>query len=110
LTLYHLDPDKPTWLGLDLSPDRKHAALVAAQKLSGERFYLQLLHTWSNDYSLNDLAIANDLAPYARKYNVQTVAYTQKNSSSGLPVRLVPQAFQLLTWMGRYMLKVAIDG
>ena len=84
-----LDPDKPIWLGLDLSPDRKHAALVAAQKLSGERFYLQLLHTWSNDYSLNDLAIANDLAPYARKYNVQTVAYS-KRTAQAVASRLVP--------------------
>jgi hypothetical protein len=89
-----LDPDKPTWLGLDLSPDRKFAALVAAQKLSGERFYIQLLHTWSNDYSLNDLAIANDLAPYARKYNVQTVAYSKRTAqavasrlvSAGIPI------------------------
>ncbi len=33
-----LDPEKPTWFGLDLSPDRKFGALVATQKLSGERF------------------------------------------------------------------------
>ena len=84
-----LDPEQPTWLGLDLSPDRKFGALVAAQKLSGERFYVQLLHTWSNDYSLNDLAIANDLAPYARKYNTQTVAYS-KRTSAAVASRLVP--------------------
>ena len=84
-----LDPDKPTWLAIDCSPDRKHAALVAAQKLTGERFYIQLLHTWSNDYSLNDLAIANDLAPYARKYNVQTVAYS-KRTAQAIASRLVP--------------------
>jgi len=46
-----LDPEQPTWFGLDLSPDRKFGALVATQKLSGERFNLVLLHTWSNDYS-----------------------------------------------------------
>jgi hypothetical protein len=27
-----LDPEQPTWLGLDLSPDRKFGALVATQK------------------------------------------------------------------------------
>ena len=75
-----LDPEQPTWLGLDLSPDRKFGALVAAQRLSGERFYVQLLHTWSNDYSLNDLAVANDIAPYVRKYNTQTVAYSKRTS------------------------------
>ncbi|NBW22792.1 MAG: hypothetical protein EBR82_84085, partial [Caulobacteraceae bacterium] len=63
-----LDPEKETWFGLDLSPDRKFGALVATQKLPGEKFNLVLLHTWSNDYSINDLAVANDIAPYVRKY------------------------------------------
>ena len=84
-----LDLEKPTWLGLDLSPDRKFGALVATQKLSGERFNLVLLHTWSNDYSLNDLAIANDIAPYVRKYNTQTVAYS-KRTAQAVASRLVP--------------------
>jgi len=84
-----LDPEQPTWLGLDLSPDRKFGALVATQKLSGERFNLVLLHTWSNDYSLNDLAIANDIAPYVRKYNTQTVAYS-KRTAQAVASRLVP--------------------
>ena len=77
-----LDPEQVTWLGLDLSPDRKFGALVAAQRLPGERFYIQLLHTWSNDYSLNDLAVANDIAPYVRKYNTQTVAYSKRTSQA----------------------------
>jgi len=84
-----LDPEQPTWLGLDLSPDRKFGALVATQKLSGERFNLVLLHTWSNDYSINDLAVANDIAPYVRKYNVQTVAYS-KRTAQAVASRLVP--------------------
>jgi phage terminase large subunit-like protein len=84
-----LDPDKETWFGLDLSPDRKFGALVATQKLSGERFNLVLLHTWSNDYSINDLAVANDIAPYVRKYNVQTVAYS-KRTAQAVASRLVP--------------------
>ena len=84
-----LDPEAPTWLGLDLSPDRKFGALVATQKLPGERFNLVLLHTWSNDYSLNDLAVANDIAPYVRKYNTQTVAYS-KRTAQAVASRLVP--------------------
>ena len=89
-----LDPEQLTWLGLDLSPDRKFGALVAAQRLSGERFYVQLLHTWSNDYSLNDLAVANDIAPYVRKYNTQTVAYS-KRTSQAVASRLVPAGIQV---------------
>jgi len=84
-----LDPEKETWFGLDLSPDRKFGALIATQKLSGERFNLVLLHTWSNDYSINDLAVANDIAPYVRKYNVQTVAYS-KRTAQAVASRLVP--------------------
>jgi phage terminase large subunit-like protein len=84
-----LDPDKETWFGLDLSPDRKFGALVATQKLPGERFNLVLLHTWSNDYSINDLAVANDIAPYVRKYNVKTVAYS-KRTAQAVASRLVP--------------------
>jgi len=84
-----LDPEKETWFGLDLSPDRKFAALVATQKLSGEKFNLVLLHTWSNDYSINDLAVANDIAPYVRRYNVQTVAYS-KRTAQAVASRLVP--------------------
>jgi hypothetical protein len=84
-----LDPEAPTSLGLDLSPDRKFGALVATQKLSGERFNLVLLHTWSNDYSLNDLAVANDIAPYVRRYNTQTVAYS-KRTAQAVASRLVP--------------------
>jgi phage terminase large subunit-like protein len=84
-----LDPEKETWFGLDLSPDRKFGALTATQKLLGERFNLVLLHTWSNDYSINDLAVANDIAPYVRKYNVQTVAYS-KRTAQAVASRLVP--------------------
>jgi phage terminase large subunit-like protein len=70
------------WMGLDLSPDRKFGALVAAQRMPGERFYVQLLHTWSNDFSLNDLAIANDVAPYYRKYQVETIAYSKRTAAA----------------------------
>jgi hypothetical protein len=89
-----LDPEQPTWLGLDLSPDRKFGALVATQKLPGERFNLVLLHTWSNDYSLNDLAVANDIAPYVRRYNTQTVAYS-KRTAQAVASRLVPAGISI---------------
>jgi hypothetical protein len=87
-----LDPDKETWFGLDLSPDRKFGALVATQKLPGEKFNLVLLHTWSNDYSINDLAVANDIAPYVRKYNVQTIAYSARTAQA-VASRLIPAGF-----------------
>jgi hypothetical protein len=87
-----LDPEQPTWFGLDLSPDRKFAALTATQRLPGEKFNLVLLHTWSNDYSINDLAVANDIAPYVRKYNVQTIAYSARTAQA-VASRLIPAGF-----------------
>lgn len=94
-----LSTDKPIWFGLDLSPDRKFAALVAAQRIEGEQFYVTLLHTWSNDFSLNDLAIANDIAPYARKYNVETIAYSARTAQA-VASRLAHAGFPLTNMDG----------
>ena len=33
-----LDLDKLTWLAIDLSPDRRHASLVGAQKIGEENY------------------------------------------------------------------------
>jgi hypothetical protein len=68
-----LDPDKLTWLAIDLSPDRRHASLVGAQKLGDDKFVVKLLHTWTNELQLDDKAIANELADYARKYPTEYV-------------------------------------
>lgn len=84
-----LDPEKLTWLAIDLSPDRKHASLVGAQKLGDENFVVKLLHTWSNELQLDDKAIANDLADYARKYSTEYVLYSRKTSAA-VAARLAP--------------------
>ena len=84
-----LDPEKLTWLAIDLSPDRKHASLVGAQKLGEENFVVKLLHTWSNELQLDDKAIANDLADYARKYSTEYVLYSRKTSGA-VAARLAP--------------------
>ena len=84
-----LDPDKLTWLAIDLSPDRKHASLVGAQKLGNEQFVVKLLHTWSNELQLDDKAIANDLADYARRYATEYVLYSRKTSGA-VAARLAP--------------------
>ena len=84
-----LDIDKLTWLAIDLSPDRRHASLVGAQKLGEESFVVKLLHTWSNDLQLDDKAIANDLADYARKYPTEYVLYSRRTSGA-VAARLAP--------------------
>jgi phage terminase large subunit-like protein len=84
-----LDPDNLTWLAIDLSPDRRHASLVGAQKLGQDNFVVKLLHTWSNDLQLDDKAIANELADYARKYPTEHVLYSRKTSGA-VAARLAP--------------------
>lgn len=89
-TALELDDTKLTWLGLDLSPDRRHGALVAAQRIDGDRFFVQLLHTWHNPVSLDDKQIANECAPYARRFsNLEVLAYS-KRTSLAVAMRLSP--------------------
>ena len=90
-----LDVEKVTWFGLDLSPDRRDGALVAAQKNADDTFIVKLLHTWHNPISLDDKAIANDVAPYARKYPVEYVAFS-KRTSSAVAARLAPAGIPII--------------
>jgi phage terminase large subunit-like protein len=96
-----LDIDKLTWLAIDLSPDRKHASLVGAQKIGGEQFVVKLLHTWQNDLQLDDKAIANDLADYARKYPTEYVLYSRKTSAA-VAARLAPAGIPIFDMDGVY--------
>ena len=77
-----LDEDKLTWMAIDISPDRKHAALVAAQKLGSESFIVKLLHTWENNIQLDDRAIANDAASYCRRYPIEYLLYSRRTSGA----------------------------
>lgn len=87
---FDLVEDKSTWLGIDLSPDRKFAALVGAQQIDDEgSFGVKLLHTWDNTLQLDDKAIANDLAFYARKYSTDYVLYS-KRTAGAVAARLTP--------------------
>jgi hypothetical protein len=84
-----LNEDKLTWMAIDISPDRKHAALVAAQKLGSESFVIKLLHTWENSIQLDDRAIANDAASYCRKYPIEYLLYS-KRTSGAVAARMQP--------------------
>lgn len=79
-----LDPDLPIYLGLDLTPDRRDGALVAAQRLPLEkdRFLCVLLHTWHNDVQLDAKAVANDVANYVRQYPTDGLLYSTLTSAA----------------------------
>jgi hypothetical protein len=84
-----LDPEKLTWMAIDISPDRRNAALVAAQKLGDESFVIKLLHTWENIIQLDDRAIANDAASYCRKYPIEYLLYSRRTTGA-IAARMLP--------------------
>ena len=94
-----LDPEKETWFGLDLSPDRRAGALVAAQRIDSERFVIKLLRTWENSVSLNDLEMANHVAEHYRKWPVQVVAYS-KRTATAVAGRLSPAGIAIMDFDG----------
>jgi phage terminase large subunit-like protein len=96
-----LDPEKLTWLALDISPDRRHCALVGAQKLGNENFVVKLLHTWENDCQLDDKAIANDAAAYCRKYPIEHLLYSRKTSGA-VAARMQPAGIPIFDMDSAY--------
>jgi len=96
-----LDVDKLTWLAIDVSPDRKHCALVGAQKLGNEEFVVKLLHTWDNDGHLDDKAVANDAAYYCRKYPIEYLLYSQRAAGS-IATRLKPAGIPIFDMDPKY--------
>ena len=94
-----LDVEKTTWFGLDLSPDRRAAALVAAQRIGEDKFVVKLLRTWENSVSLNDLEMANQIAEHFRKYPVEVIAYS-KRTATAVAGRLVPAGIPIMDFDG----------
>jgi phage terminase large subunit-like protein len=86
---FKLDREKDTWMAIDLSPDRKHASLVAGQRIDGDKFMVALLQTWFNPVSIDDKQMANDIAPWVRKFPVNYVAYS-KSTAGAVAARLAP--------------------
>ena len=62
---------------------------MGAQRLGDDNFGIKLLHTWENQLQLDDKAIANDLAVYARKYQLENVLYSRRTSGA-VAARLAP--------------------
>ena len=87
------DPDlelvqgAPTFLAVDVSIDRRHAALVAIQVLEGDRIAAHLMDTWTADGAIDELGIAAAIAPIARSLNARSVAF-DRYTAAGIASRL----------------------
>ena len=86
-----LESEADTWMAIDLTPDRRSAALVAGQKIEGNEghFKVALLSTWQNDKTLDDRQLANEIADWVKKFNTQVVAYSARTSGA-VAARLKP--------------------
>ena len=82
------DKQLATMLAIDVTPDRRHAALVAVQKLDDdENIGVHLLETWEADGAIDDLAIAGAVAKHARDLNARVVGF-DRYTAAGIAARI----------------------
>lgn len=60
--------DRPTYFGIDVTPSRDRADLVAAQLIDG-KIHVALVETWKHDASIDVRQIASDVAEILRQYS-----------------------------------------
>jgi hypothetical protein len=53
-----LKPDRPTWLGLEISPERTNWALTGTQVLDDGSIAVGLMEAVESEYAIDDLVIA----------------------------------------------------
>jgi phage terminase large subunit-like protein len=79
--------DAQTFLAVDVSIDRRHAALVAVQVLEDDRLGAHLLKTWTADGAIDEMGIAGEIAPLARSLHARSVAF-DRYTAAGIASRL----------------------
>jgi len=78
-----LQADRDTVLALDVSPDRRTAALVAVQAAEdGDQLDAVLVDTWHADGAVDDLTIATEVAEVAEQLDARLVAYDRYTASA----------------------------
>lgn len=72
----------PTFLAVDVTPDRRAAALVAGQPRDDGRIAGILLETWTADGAVDDQKIAADVSTWVRKLRPQVLAFDRYTGSA----------------------------
>ena len=75
-------PGQPTWLAIDVTPQRRRADLVAAQVQEDGRIAIGLLATWQTETSIDENAIAVEIAKWVKTYRARLVAFDRYTASS----------------------------
>lgn len=68
-----LKPDRPTWLGVEISPERNSWALTGSQILEDKSIAIGLMEYQEQDSPIDDLFIAGRIAEWAKHYNAEEV-------------------------------------
>jgi hypothetical protein len=68
-----LKPDRPTWLGVEISPERNTWALTGAQILEDKSIAVGLMEFVESDNPIDDLHIAGRISEWAKHYNAEAV-------------------------------------
>lgn len=89
-----IEPGKSTYLGLDITPDRRRGDLVGVQELATGELAIFPIAAWESDTSIDDLKVASDVAEIARTFETQVIAY-DKWTCAAVAGRLQFAGFQL---------------
>jgi len=92
-----LTNDKPTYFGLEISPDRTAFALCGAQMLEDKTIGVGLMEYQESDTAIDDLQIADKVALWARKYEPLSIvanrfsgdSVVQKLTQAGIKAEIV---------------------
>ena len=68
-----LNPDRPTYMGLEIAPDRSSWSLCGAQILDDGSIGVGVMAFDKQDLAIDDLKIADTIAQWARKYEPRII-------------------------------------
>ena len=80
------EPGASTFFAMDISPSRRHAALVAGQ-LNGEKVKLKCLQTWNAQSSIDDLRMASEINEHIKRFKPKMLLF-DRYTSAGVAARL----------------------
>ena len=75
-----------TFFAIDISPSRRHAALVAGQMV-GDKVKLKCLQTWKSEASIDDLKVASDINLHIQRFRPKMLLF-DRYTTAGVAARL----------------------
>jgi phage terminase large subunit-like protein len=77
-----LTADRPTWIGVEISPDRTSFAIVGSQILDDGSVGLGLMDMEDSTEPIDDLRIADRIAQWSKKYQTESILLNKFSGDS----------------------------